>query len=245
LNIISGAINQLGLFCLAYGIASAWESFAHRTILHAHPKQSYSWRSLGRLGAALRQARFNHLVHHRLISSGSWSRQRIANSQQLSQKTIQQLRETEFGVLINPTWDALLLFAGVPISLIALIYLLAAPKWLPLGLGVALGPFFMTSYVHTYLHADEPWDSKKTQISHVTRLVYQVYWHLLAYHQEHHRDARRNFNLLLGWEYLAKFLLVLCTSRTGHLDGAEECMDVKSRINSAPLGRGHEAGGFN
>ena len=69
---------------ISYDCASWWESFAHRTILHAPHEQARGWCRLGLMGTGMRRARFNHLVHHKLASSPYWTPQRLLRSAQLS-----------------------------------------------------------------------------------------------------------------------------------------------------------------
>ena len=88
----------------------------------------------------LRDARFNHLIHHRLVRPGPWSNTRILASPTLSKRSIGQLQETGFGESINPSLGAILLFSGVPLLLILPLLLLICPASLPLGLLIAFIP---------------------------------------------------------------------------------------------------------
>ncbi|MEB3255304.1 MAG: hypothetical protein VKJ05_02835 [Synechococcaceae cyanobacterium] len=145
---------------------------------------------MGTIGTAMRRARFNHLVHHKLASTHSWTRQRLLSSEQLSQNTRQQLQETAFGESINPTLDALLLFAGVPFLATIPLHLRLAPAALPVGLLIALAPFAMTSWVHPHLHAK------------ADGLLGHALQPLRDYHAEHHRRPWTHFNLVPGGDVL-------------------------------------------
>lgn len=140
----------------------------------------------------MRRARFNHLVHHKLACAQPWTRERLLGSEHLSQQTIQQLQETDFGASINATFDALCLFAAPPLLLILPLYLLAAPRWLPIGFLIALVPFLLTKFVHPHLHCES------------SNLLGRVLEPLREYHAEHHRRPCTNFNLLPGGDQLLR-----------------------------------------
>ena len=61
---------------------------------------------------------------------------------------------TEFGESINPTLDALWLFAAVLLLASIPLDLLIAPSALPVSFLIALVPFAKTRYVHSHLHAN-------------------------------------------------------------------------------------------
>ena len=194
-------MNALICTLIAYAIARTWESIGHRRILHAKRREATQWRHYGMMGKAMREARFNHLIHHKLMRTSSWSRERIKGSKALSKTSIAQLEETEFGETINPTLGAIVLFSGIPLALTIPLYLKMSPAWLPVGLFIALSPYLMTRYVHPYLHA------KTVRLATGdSPAVHEIFLaaidELRAYHAEHHLQPWKNFNLLIGADML-------------------------------------------
>jgi hypothetical protein len=169
----------------------------HRNILHANRKQAVRWQRYGAIGQAMRDARFNHLIHHQLNSSNSWTRERVQKSRGLSESTVSQLNETEFGGLVNPTFGSIVLFSGPPLLLITPFFLVLSPGWLPIGALIALSPYMMTAYVHPFLHEGDD-ESATRSTTAVKSMIQATVGHLKAYHAEHHRQPRKNYNLLFG-----------------------------------------------
>jgi hypothetical protein len=186
---------------LSYLVASAWELIGHRSILHANKEQASQWQRYGVIGKAMREARFNHLIHHHLSKSNSWTRARIQASLGLSESTISQLEETKFGVLIKPTLGSIILFSGLPLLVTIPCFLVLCPAWLPLGAIIAMSPFLMTRYVHPVLHEDNEVSAARwVRLLHPA--IQPAVEYLRAYHAEHHSHPYRNYNLLLGAEHI-------------------------------------------
>ena len=194
-------MNALICTLIAYAIARAWESIGHRRILHATRREATQWRHYGMMGKAMREARFNHLIHHKLMRTSSWSRERIKGSKTLSKTSITQLEETEFGETINPTLGAIVLFSGIPLVLTIPLYLKMSPAWLPVGLFIALSPYLMTRYVHPYLHAKTVRMATENSPA-VYGVLLAAIDDLRAHHAEHHRQPWKNFNLLINTDML-------------------------------------------
>jgi hypothetical protein len=194
-------MNALICTLTAYAIASTWESIGYRRILHAKRSEASKWRHYGLIGMAMREARFNHLIHHKLIRTSSWTRARIHASQRLSKASITQLEETGFGESVNPTLGAIILFSGIPLALTIPLYLEMSPAWLPVGLLIALTPYLMTSHVHPYLHAKTVRMAKADSPA-IYGIPLAAIDQLRAYHAEHHRHPWKNFNLFVGADKL-------------------------------------------
>ena len=189
---------------IAYAVASGWEAYGHRAILHASPKTAKQWLQWGRIGMGMRQARFNHQIHHQLMTSSEWTRQRLIASAQLSPWVVNQLQETAFGESINPTLDALILFSGLPLLITVPLFLLTCPQWLPLGIVIALVPFMMTAYVHPHLHRQPAIPENGTKDSPLAYPLQQLLNSIREHHAEHHRHPWTNFNLMLGADSVVK-----------------------------------------
>ena len=190
------------LFCslVAYGISSAWESIAHKSILHARAFHSHVWRRYGVFGLLLRRARFNHLIHHASTQSPIWTEERIAKTTLLSPRVIKQLSETDFGKTINPTPDAVLLFGGVPLLLIIPLFLIVAPESVLFGVLIGLLPFAMTRHVHPHLHRSAAATEKTTHHSLASQPAAYALQYLRHYHARHHERPWTNFNLVPGFD---------------------------------------------
>ena len=127
------------ILCVAasYAIASAWESWAHRELLHANSCRNNVWRRCGFVGLLLRRVRFNHhVVHHTVMHLTSWSKERIAS--RVSDESQSRLEKTQFGETIQVSVEAITLFSGIPLVMIIPLYAHFAPIWTPLGVMIAL-----------------------------------------------------------------------------------------------------------
>jgi hypothetical protein len=231
---------------IALGLASGWEHCGHRFILHASPKEAKLWRRYGRMGLAMREARFNHLIHHKLVSSCTWTRKRLKASGWLSPGSILQLEQTGFGEFVNPTVGAFALFSAVPLAVTIPMYLFQAPRQLPIGLLIGLLPYIATSFVHPYLHADNT-EASKSQATALRGALSRLLQPLRKYHALHHASPWKNFNLLLGADQLISSIALACNllfqalancsrcwaSQTGLL---RRCQDSKApHVEDTPL----------
>lgn len=193
---------------MALGLASVWEYFGHRFILHASPKQAKHWGAYGGMGSALREARFNHLIHHKVVGSCTWTRKRMKASGRLGPQTISQLEQTGFGEFVNPTVGAFALFSAVPLAVIVPMYLIQAPRQLPMGLLIGFSPYIATSLIHPYLHA-EIGQSSNFPVSTCGRTLMILLKPLRRYHAVHHACPWRNFNLVPGGDQLISSILLI------------------------------------
>jgi hypothetical protein len=195
------------LICVvcSYLVTSAWESIGHKTILHANKRQASQWNRYGAIGKAMREARFNHLVHHQLHKARSWTRTRVEARMALSDSTVSQLRETEFGTLLHPTLGSIILFSGPPLMLAVPCFLILCPEWTPVGVFIALSPYFMTAYVHPLLHDEEiAYASRSARV--FEPLIQATVGKLKAYHAVHHRQPFKNYNLLVGGDQVLSII---------------------------------------
>lgn len=191
------------ILCTAasYVIASAWESWAHRELLHANSRRNNAWRRCGFVGLLLRRVRFNHhVVHHTLMHSTSWSKERIAS--RVSNESQSRLEKTQFGETIQVSFEAITLFSGVPLVMIIPLYAYFAPIWTLLGVMIALTPFLITKYIHPYLHAPFRPSEIGSGRTFTQRICYPVLTYIRRYHAIHHLSPTVNFNLMLGADYL-------------------------------------------
>lgn len=182
---------------IALALASGWEYCGHKLILHASPIQVKLWERYGVIGIAMREARFNHLMHHKLEASSAWTQERILLSARLSHRSIQQLEQTGFGSFVNPDIGSFALFSFIPLVASVPIYLFNAPQQLTIGLLIALLPYIATSWVHPYLHSDV--DKINIPLPRLcANQIRVVLKRLQSYHLLHHQIPERNLNLVLG-----------------------------------------------
>jgi hypothetical protein len=207
---------------IALGLASAWEHCGHRLILHASPKEAKLWRRYGRMGLAIREARFNHIIHHKLVSSCTWTRKRVKASARLSPESILQLEQTGFGEFVNPTVGAFALFSAVPLVVTIPMYLFQAPRQLPIGLLIGLLPYIATSFIHPYLHTENI-EGSNSQATSFRSLLTRLLQPLRKYHALHHACPWKNFNLVLGADQLISSITLACNLLTQSLANCSRC----------------------
>lgn len=139
---------------LSYGVASAWESWAHRYILHASLDRKGLWGKWGVLGTLLKRVRFNHHVIHHNIPDEDSHAAKLALAL-LSANSRNRLNATQWGKTIQTSPEALLLFCGVPVASNCLIFTSLAPDKICVGLLIGLLPYLVTKYLHPVFHASK------------------------------------------------------------------------------------------
>ena len=216
----------IALGLIALGLASTWEYFVHRFILHATTKESNLWRRYGKTGLALREARFNHLIHHKLVNSNAWTRKRLRLSGLISPESISKLEQNGFGEFVNPSIESFMLLSAVPILATVTLYFFEAPEQLPIGMPIGMLPYILSSWVHPYLHDAEA-DAGERGVLIMTlhrKIVIKLMSPLRNYHAVHHKCPWRNFNLILGADQLASWFALagkLVNPRPGNLNSIE------------------------
>ena len=193
-------------FAAAYMIASGWESWAHRSLLHASRRSRRAWRNYGEVGALLRLAYFYHnTIHHRRTFRKSFFVQFDDQTQKrkldhaLKGSLLQRLEESTYGVTISGFWE-LFTFASVPVAFVTVEFALLAPLWLPIGILIALLPLLLTRYMHPLLHLD----AEQHRSEPLRRLICAapLFAYMQRYHFLHHKYGLVNFNLLLGADWI-------------------------------------------
>ncbi len=191
---------------IALVLASTWEYCVHRFILHATAKESNLWRRYGKTGLALREARFNHLIHHKLVNPSTWTQKRLRLSGLISPESISDLEQTGFGEFVNPSIESFMLLSAVPMLVTVTLYLLEAPEQLPIGILIGMLPYILSSWTHPYLHdAEAAAEADERGVPNATlrrKIVIKLMVPLRNYHAVHHKYPWTNFNLLLGADQL-------------------------------------------
>lgn len=184
-----------------YLIATLWEHYLHKEILHAKRQKVKYWRnSGGKIGMLLYKGWYSHhVVHHKKTFQTEYHTQFDSKQQQTNLDThlINKFNQTntpqKYGLTINTFWEYVIFmlpwFIVAPISFYLGGYLLLMISTLILML-----PLLLSKYIHPFLH------EKKTQTSWIYNNVYvkKIY----KTHRIHHEDDTKNFNLLLGGDWI-------------------------------------------
>ena len=108
-------------FIVAYLIPSAWESIAHRLLLHATTQERVRWRQWGWLGQLFRLAYFYHnRIHHsrtyrrNLVTQFTDAREKKHLDAALKGKIAERLHANCYGTTISAPWEAIT-YVAVPL----------------------------------------------------------------------------------------------------------------------------------
>ena len=191
---------------LAYFAASFWEATFHRTVLHARQRARRSWRKWGAAGSLLRLACFyHHTIHHRstflrdqLVQFDSALQQGKLDSR-LRGAIGSRVRLDRYGLTVTgPSEFAA--FVGPPLLVNSLVALALAPGLLWMGAVISTLPLLLSRYLHPLLHEPIPSARRRAVLPALRRG--RMFRFVQSYHLLHHAHGTRNFNLLLGADWL-------------------------------------------
>ena len=189
----------------AYLVASLWEASFHRFVLHASASTRRRWRHLGSLGALLRLACFfHHDIHHRRTFNRSLVVQFDAPQQKAKIDALLKgpigvrARADRYGLTVTGPCE-LLAFTGIPLAINIGLAAAACPGLLWSGAAVAFTPYLLSRYLHPLLHLP-PQSARGTLLA--PGCLMSAFRFIQRYHLTHHRLHDRNFNLLLGADFL-------------------------------------------
>lgn len=189
----------------AYLVASLWEASFHRFVLHASASTRRRWRHLGSLGALLRLACFfHHDIHHRRTFNRSLVVQFDAPQQKAKIDALlkgpigMRARSDRYGLTVTGPFE-LLAFTGIPLSINIGLAAAACPGMLWAGAAIAFAPYLLSRYLHPLLHLP-PQSARGTPLA--PGWLMSAFRFIQRYHLTHHRLHDRNFNLLLGADFL-------------------------------------------
>lgn len=212
---------KTAIFCIvAYLIPSAWESIAHKQLLHATARARIKWRQWGWLGQQFRLAHFyhNHIHHHRTYRSSLLTQ--FSNAQEkehldtaLKGEIAERLHANRYGTTITAPWETLT-HVAVPLIVSLPVFASFAPGMLPISVMLSFGPYLLTKYIHPLLHVS----SEEIAVTHgrFFRIMVntRAFKFLQTYHHQHHRNESRNYNLMLGADWVILIFVRVLAHRT-------------------------------
>jgi hypothetical protein len=186
---------------LSYAFTSAWESWAHQHILHASVARKNFWSSWGLFGILLKRVRFNHhVMHHRIVYENSHAA-KLALAL-LSPNSQKQLISTKWGRTVRTTPESLLLFCAVPIFSIWFLTTSLPPLERCICLLIGFVPYLLTKYLHPILHEPISQVVPLRRRGCLSGLALNLVDLIARYHREHHITPHKNFNLMLGADFV-------------------------------------------
>lgn len=190
---------------LGYAAATLAESLVHRLVLHAGPGTMTFWRRHRRLFRPFLRARHAHRFHHanfaRLRGTGG-AQERAPQS---LDNFIRAMRRQQGSFL----------FFLSPLVLLSIVSLWFGPWTLVGGLGPILAYPCMSILVHPYLHLRRADALSVAGPAAAWLLGTRPLRWLATYHELHHRDPRRNHNLIVGGDQLLNLVFTRGTEEHG------------------------------
>jgi len=185
------------IFITSYFTATLWEHYLHKEILHARPKKAKKWSKYYRL--LYKGVYSHHVVHHKKTFQTNYHRQFDSQKQQqeldihLIEKFGQTNNRRKYGLTINTLWEYSMFM--LPWFFMApLVYLYFELYQFFIFTFTLMLPLLLSKYIHPFLHTDL---ENKSWIynNFYTRKIYKT-------HKNHHQDDTKNFNLLLGGDWI-------------------------------------------
>ena len=207
-------VSSVAILALAYIVPSAWESIAHRYLLHPSRRERARWRRRGTIGQLLRLAHFYHnRIHHQRTFRTSPStlfvdeheKQHLDSS--LKGEIAERVQANRYGTTITSFWEYVT-YVPIPLSINVALSAKFSPNLLIPSALLALVPFYLSKFIHPLLHESESvivgargkWLQAATNTS--------LFRYIQRYHHAHHRRPSRHFNLMLGPDWV--FWLMAC-----------------------------------
>lgn len=176
------------LLIISYLIATLWEHYLHKEILHVKPKKAKKWQESYKL--LYKGVYSHHVVHHKQFDS---QEQREKLDKHLIKKFGQTNDRRQYGLTINTVWEYIMFM--LPWFFIApFVYLYFELYQFIIFTLVLMLPLLLSKFIHPFLHSDL---ENKSWIynNFYTRKIYKT-------HRIHHEDDTKNFNLLLGGDWI-------------------------------------------
>lgn len=201
-------VEVLAGFGGGYVYASVLESYFHQHVNDAPKRSVERWRRHPWLLKQLIETNYSHHIIHHVrtyrtdhVTQFDSPEHKATIDRELSRTSHgRAVMKAQYGAAFSPMgWVA---FTAPLWPAATLAYVLLGP-WVALGVAVAVAlPPFLSAYVHPYLHlpydaaiARSPWPLSLLLRTRYMRAV-------TRHHFLHHRYCNRNFNLLLGGDWL-------------------------------------------
>jgi len=196
-------VNLIISVIITYLTTSIWETFVHWKILHASKKSRLQWRRRGGIFNLMRKGYFSHnVIHHRKTYKNNHFIQFESHHKKalLDAKLQPKFGCHRYGVTVSGFWE-LFVFTSIPLTLSTITFIALAPKFLPLGIIIAISPLLLSKYLHPLLH--ENFTSKLEQNTFKAWVTRSHFFNFIQhYHFIHHKYGLCNFNLLPGGDFL-------------------------------------------
>ena len=188
------------LIITTYLVATLWEQYFHRDILHASSKIVNRWkRSEFVIYNMLYRGYYaHHIVHHKKTFIKSYTEQFSSKEEKdildrfLIDKFGSSDESQDYGLTIN-SFNSYFMFM-LPLVLLSpiLLYLLESYEFVIVFV-VMMFPLLLSKYIHPLLHKEikDNWFYNSAYI----KLIYKT-------HYIHHQDDSKNFNLLWGGDWI-------------------------------------------
>lgn len=188
------------IILITYLIATLWEYYLHKEILHANNKKVKKWKhSQNVISRLLYKGYFSHhTVHHQKTFQKEYHIQFDSDEQQIKLNIylIKKFGETNdkqnYGLTINTFWEYVMFM--LPWFIVAPIALYIETYFLILCTLILMLPLLLSKFIHPILHEDKIQKSWIFNNAYIKK-IYQT-------HRIHHEDDTKNFNLLLGADWL-------------------------------------------
>jgi len=190
------------VFFLGYLVATLWEHYQHKHILHANNTTVKKWQNSSFwVHQVLYRGGYyaHHVVHHKLTFQTEYTIQFDSKEEQekldrfLIKKFGKTDREQAYGLTINTIYEYIMFLLPAFFLLPILAFYLDFFQLLIFALPLTF-PLLLSKYIHPVLH--EKLEEKSWVYNNwYVRLIYET-------HYIHHQDDSKNFNLLWGGDWL-------------------------------------------
>jgi hypothetical protein len=190
------------IFFIAYLVATLWEHYQHKHILHADGAKVKRWKNSSFwVHQVLYRGGYyaHHVVHHQKTFQKEYTRQfdSVEQREKLDAFLIKKFGKTDseqnYGLTINTVYEyamfVLPAFFLLPILAFSLEFYQLVIFAVPLVL-----PLLLSKYIHPVLHENRE-NRHWIYNNFYTRKIYET-------HYIHHQDDSKNFNLLLGGDWI-------------------------------------------
>jgi len=195
-------MNLVLLIIIAYLVATLWEHYFHRDILHASAKVVRKWQNSNFWLDKMWYHGYytHHIIHHKKTFQKEYTKQ-FENKEQkekLDKYLVDKFGNSEgnrnYGLTVNTIYEYLMFILPLLFLFPILIVLLKLYQIIIFGLVMML-PLLLSKYIHPLLHKEikNDWFYNNFYI----KLIYQT-------HYIHHKDDSKNFNLLWGGDWIRK-----------------------------------------
>jgi len=188
------------LIIITYLVATLWEQYFHRDILHASSKVLKRWKSSEFVIYKMLYRGYygHHVVHHKKTFTKAYTEQFDSKEEKerldsfLIEKFGGSDDDQDYGLTINDFNSYFMFMFPLIILSPILLYLLEMYEFVIVTVVMML-PLLLSKYIHPLLHGEikDNWFYNNAYI----KLIYNT-------HYIHHQDDSKNFNLLWGGDWL-------------------------------------------